>query len=115
MKKIKQHIWAAIATAISLYFSIVFAAGVIVGYLGANLFHWKTGHFKVFFTVKGRRLHFHHWIMGALAFGGIAVFSSFQDCPRLILGGIGGIIVDDFRDIYQPVLGWLKGKNLKKE
>ncbi len=114
LEKAKQHVWAATATAISIYFSIVFAAGIIIGYLGTRLFGWKTGHKKVFFTFRGRQLHFHHWIMGGLALGGIAVFSSFQDCPRLILGSIGGIIVEDFKDMYQPILGWLKRQSFEK-
>ena len=112
--KIRQHVWAATATAVSLYFSFVFAAGIIVGYWGTKLFAWKTGQPKVFFIFKGRKLHFHHWIMGGLALGAIAAFSSFQDCPRLILGGIGGIIVEDFKDIYQPILGWIKNKTQRR-
>ena len=115
LEKARQHIWAAVATAVSLYFSFVFAAGIIIGYLATKLFHWKTNHFKILFTFKGRTLHFHHWIMGGLALGAIAAFSSFQDCPRLILGGIGGIIVEDFKDIYQPILGWLKRGSKKND
>lgn len=113
--KIRQHVWAAAAAAISIYFSIVFAAGIIVGYFGTKLFNRKICGRSIMLSVGARKLHVHHWIMGGLALGGIAVFSSFHDCPRLILGGIGGIIVEDFKDIYQPVLNWLKRKTLKKD
>jgi len=115
MQKIKQHIWAATATAISIYFSFVLAVGIISGYLGTKLFRRKICGKSIIVPLGKLKLHFHHWIMGGLVLAGIWLFGSFHGCPKFVLGGIGGIIVEDFKDMYQPLLTLLKRGSKKND
>lgn len=56
------------------------------------------------------RLHLHHWIMGTMALVAIPIVGSYHECPKIILGLIGGVIAEDFDDFYNPVRAWIKQK-----
>jgi hypothetical protein len=111
----KKHIWTGVAALGSAYFSIVAAFGIILGYIVTRLFVRKyldTGRIKsVIFSLGYWRIHLHHWIMGALALVAIPIIGSFHECPKILLGLIGGVIADDFEDAYKPVLGLFKKKD----
>ena len=114
-KKIeRKHIWPGVATLGSAYFSIVAAAGVLVGYVATRAFlkkYYDTGKVEsIKFKLLGKKIHYHHWAMGATALVLIPVIGSFSGCPKVLIGLIGGVIADDFEDIYQPVRAWIKTK-----
>ena len=112
MSKIHKHVWPGLAAGVSLCFSAVtLATGIVVGYLATRLFMKKyvdTGKVgSVFVPLGSWRLHLHHWIMGVLVLVAIPIIGSYHECPKILLGVVGGVIAEDFEDAYSPVVAWL--------
>lgn len=113
-KKIKKFILPGTTLIISLYLSVLFAIGVIIGYLGTNLFHKKfirTGRIGLLtFNLGKWRIHLHHWLLASLLIfvGYIAHFIS--SLPIFFIGILGGLI---FHDLYSDKT-WYKVVYRKK-
>lgn len=110
-----RRIWPGIGAAVSLYFSAIsLAIGIVMGYLATRWFikkYYDTGKYgSVFLNIAGNKIHLHHWIMGAVVLLIIPVIGSYGGCPKIVLGIIGGVIAEDFNDVYHPVRSWFKGK-----
>ena len=86
---------------ISLYFSFLFALGLIIGYLGFDHFHKKAlekGNSRAIFLNFGKwQIHFHHWLVGILVFLLIWIAGWLHIFPKFCLGAIWGLV---FHDIY---------------
>ncbi|MCX6790860.1 MAG: hypothetical protein NTV62_01545 [Candidatus Gribaldobacteria bacterium] len=111
----KKHIWTGVVALGSAYFAIWAAVGIIVGYISTRWFakkYLETGKVKsVIFSLGYWKIHLHHWIMGTMALVAIPIIGSYHECPKILLGLIGGVIAEDFEDAYKPVLGWFKKKD----
>jgi len=97
-KKMKKFIFPGTTLIASLYFSVLFGIGIIVGYLGTDIFYKKfvkTGKINHLIFNFGRwEVHFHHWLMGTIGFFVAYFFSSLS---IFWIGFFGGLI---FHDIY---------------
>lgn len=101
-KKIKKFIFPGATLIISSYYiSILFAMGIIFGYLGTKLFHKKlvdTGKVGlIIFNLGKWKIHLHHWILGGLTIFFIYLTNLLFSLPIICLGFLGGLI---FHDIY---------------
>jgi len=101
MKKIKRFIFPGAALIASFYASVIFAIGVIIGYICTNLFCKKlvhTGKIKrVILDCGNYNIYFHHWVIGLfiLLFGFVSQI--IYTAPIFCIGCVGGLI---FHDIY---------------
>ena len=99
--KIRKFAFPGIALTASLSYSAVFAIGLIIGYIGANIFCKKlinTGKIKrVVLDYGNYNIYFHHWIIGLfiLLFGFVSQI--IYTTPIFWIGCVGGLI---FHDIY---------------
>ena len=98
----KKKLFSAMILLTSTYASVVFAASLILGYLGMRYFYKRyieTGPLKeIYINFKGWNIHLHHWISFSmialyLILGGWQ-FSSY----RIFLGILCGIIAHDIYD-----------------
>ena len=106
----------ALVLATSVYYSLAFTGGIIIGYVLCKLFcHFfvHNGKIESIFLDYGKwRVHLHHWIIGAavlLIFWAIDRFY----LPAFFAGAICGIIIQDiydYTDWYQVIV-----KNKSKE
>ena len=101
-KQIKKFIFPGGVLIISSYYiSILFAAGIIFGYLGTTIFHKKfieTGRIGlIIFNLGNWKIHLHHWILGGLIVFSIYLANLISVLPLIYLGGLGGLI---FHDLY---------------
>ena len=97
----KKFISAAVL-AVSVYSSVLFTLGLILGYLGTRFIYsryLKKGPLKeIYINFRGWKIHLHHWI----------IFTSFLlylflgnwqiESHKIFLGIICGIIVQDIFD-----------------
>ena len=101
IKKYKKYIIPGTALIISFYASIVFAIGIVFGYLSTEIFCKKlvkTGKIDVLiFDIKGWELHLHHWVLGMMVIMGAHFFNIVEYLPITFFGFLGGLI---FHDIY---------------
>jgi len=101
MAKAKKFIFPGITLIISLYISVLFAIGIIFGYLATRIFLKRViekGILKPIILSFGKwKLHLHHWIIGGLILFPILLGGWFQFLPKFFLGMIGGLV---FHDIY---------------
>lgn len=99
-KKVKKIILPGTALIVSSYVSILFAIGIIIGYLGTNLFQnkfVKTGKLKLIILTLGKwKIHFHHWIIGSLIILIAYIMNFLSSLPIFCLGIVGGLIFHDF-------------------
>jgi len=110
-KKIKKIILPTTAAVVSSYFSVLFGLGLFMGYLGTKSFHDRfvlSGRINMIFLDFGKwQIHLHHWLMGALAIGFIALAGWLAVFPNICLGMLCGLSLHDFhydRDWYKVVL-----------
>lgn len=98
--KVRKYLPAVVFLA-SFYYSFLLALGLALGYIGSKLF-------SKFFIEKGKvdciyidcgkwKIHFHHWIMGALLLL-IVWFIDYFYLPRFFVGVVSGIIAHDIYD-----------------
>ncbi|MBU2635092.1 hypothetical protein KJ841_01295, partial [Patescibacteria group bacterium] len=100
-KKIKKFIFPSAALIASFYASVIFAIGVIIGYIGINLFCKKlvhTGKIKrVVLDYGNYNIYFHHWIIGLFILLVGFISQIIYTAPIFWIGCVGGLI---FHDIY---------------
>lgn len=111
MQKFKKFIFPGITLTVSVYFSILFAIGIIIGYISTRYCHRKItkdwGWQSVKINLGKRKLHFHHWLMGTVAMVLIGLFGGFGIVPNFVLGMFGGFIaqgVYDYGDWHQIII-----------
>ena len=99
--KKKKFVSGAVLTA-SVYASISFASGMVVGYLATRWFFKKyveNGPLKlIYIDFKGWKFHLHHWIFGALAIILLLISGEKSELPKFVWGFISGIIAHDLYD-----------------
>ena len=98
-KKIKKLVFPGLALMISIYGSLAFALGLVIGYISTNLFCKKlvdTGKIKRVVLDHGNyNVIFHHWIIGLfILFVGI-VTQLIYATPIFWVGCVGGLILHD--------------------
>lgn len=90
----------AVALGASAYYSFFLAGGLLVGYLGSKIFsHYllEKGRVDSIFIDLGKwKLHFHHWMMGALF---LAVMWMFWE-PHLSTSLVGLVLGIMAHDVY---------------
>jgi hypothetical protein len=98
--KVKKFLPAAVLVA-SFYYSAFLALGIALGYIGSKLFSKylvEKGKVDTIFIDCGKwKLHFHHWIMGALILL-IVWFIDYFYLPRFLTGVVLGVIAHDIYD-----------------
>lgn len=98
-KRIKKFIFPGTALIVSLYISALFTIGIVIGYFGITFFNKnfiKTGRIEPLTIDMGKwEVHFHHWILGSLAFSAI---TALQSSLFLFWLGTSGAVV--LHDIY---------------
>ena len=101
IKKYKKFIFPGTALIIGFYASIVFGIGMMVGYIGTNLFCKKlvhTGRIKRVVLDHGNyNIYFHHWIIGLFILLVGFISQIIYTTPIFWIGCLGGLI---FHDIY---------------
>lgn len=99
LKKIKKVIFPGATLIVSLYISILFFIGVLIGYWGTNKFLGKfieTGKINpVYFNFGKWELHFHHWLMGIAILLSFWIFGFYSLMPKIIIGAVGGVVAHD--------------------
>ena len=108
--KVKKFL-PAIVLASTFYYSFLITLGVIIGYLGTklycNFFNIDENSDRRIFIDCGKwKIHFHHWIMGALVLLIVWIVDYFY-LPRFFVGVIGGVIahdIYDFNDWHQVIV-----------
>ncbi|PIU16330.1 hypothetical protein COT20_00700 [bacterium (Candidatus Gribaldobacteria) CG08_land_8_20_14_0_20_39_15] len=73
--------------------------GIIIGYVTTYVFDIKFIKKERIKTIKfnigRRRLHLHHWLMGAIAFLVCWIIGVLSFIPAVVLGMAGGVIAHD--------------------
>ena len=107
--KVKKYL-PAIVLAASFYYSFLLALGLVLGYLGSKIFSKyliENGKVECIFIDCGKwKIHFHHWIMGALVLLIVWIVDYFY-LPRFFVGAVIGIIahdIYDFNDWHQIIV-----------
>jgi multisubunit Na+/H+ antiporter MnhF subunit len=98
--KVRRYLPALVLMA-SAYISFLLSVGLILGYLGSKIFSKhliERGKVDPIFIDCGKwKIHFHHWIMGALVLIGAWFLDKFY-LPSFFTGVILGIIAHDMYD-----------------
>jgi len=92
----------AIVLASTFYYSFLMMIGMVLGYLGTklycNFFEIDENSDRRIFVDCGKwKIHFHHWIMGALVLLIVWIVDYFY-LPRFFTGVVAGVIVHDIYD-----------------
>jgi len=99
--KIKKLILPGTFLIASLYGSLVFAIGGILGYIGTDIYckkYVKTNRIKmIIFDVKDWEVHLHHWLVAGIVILCAQIFGFIESIPVVFLGALGGLV---FHDIY---------------
>jgi len=101
----------AIVLASTFYYSFLITVGMLLGYLGTklycNFFNIDENSDRRIFIDCGKwKIHFHHWIMGALVLLIVWIVDYFY-LPRFFVGVVGGVIahdIYDFNDWHQVIV-----------
>lgn len=100
IKKAKKFIFPGITLLASFYASIIFGLGLVVGYIGTNIFCNKlvhTGKIKRVVLDHGKyNVIFHHWIIGLFMLFFAFATQLIYTVPVFCIGYVGGIIFHDF-------------------
>ncbi len=107
--KVKKFL-PAIVLVSSFYYSFLLALGLFIGYVGCKIYYKmlvETGKVdKIYIDFGKFKVHFHHWIMGAIVLLIVWVIDWLY-LPRFFVGIMGGIIahdIYDFNDWYKIFL-----------
>jgi len=105
-----KKVLPAIVLVTTFYYSFLLTIGLLLGYLGCKLYHKvfiETGRVdKIFIDCGKWKIHFHHWIMGAIVLLIVWLIDWFY-LPRFFVGVVGGIIahdIYDFNDWHQVLV-----------
>ncbi len=98
--KVKKYLPAAVLV-VSFYYSFLLALGLALGYIGSKIFSkyfLESGKTEKIYIDCGKwKIHFHHWILGALLLL-IVWFIDYFYLPRFFIGVVSGIIAHDIYD-----------------
>jgi len=98
----KKKVVSAAVLITAAYASVLFTAGMIIGYLGMKYFYKKyieTGPLKfIYISFRGWKIHLHHWIFGVLVVIFLLIGGWKSELPNFLWGLIAGIIVHDIYD-----------------
>jgi len=107
--KVKMFLPAIVLTT-SLYYSILFTMGIVIGYVLCKLFcniFVKNGKIDSVFIDYGRwKIHLHHWIMGIMILAIVWVID-YLYLPAFFAGVVCGVIMQDiydYNDWYKVIL-----------
>ena len=107
--KVKKFLPAIVLVA-SFYYSFLLALGLLLGYIASKVFSrhllekGKVG--RIFIDCGKWKIHFHHWILGALVLAIVWVIDYFY-LPRFFVGVVCGIMahdIYDFNDWHQVIV-----------
>jgi len=99
--KVKKFL-PAIVLASTFYYSFLMMIGVVIGYFGTKLYCNilnidENSDRRIFIDCGKWKIHFHHWIMGAIVLLIVWIVDYFY-LPRFFLGVIGGLMAHDIYD-----------------
>lgn len=100
--KVKKML-PAIVLATTFYYSSIFAAGMILGYLATKFYCHKMGideekGDKIFLDVGKWTIHLHHWILGILLIAFITLAGFNHAIPVFLWGALFGMMLQDIYD-----------------
>lgn len=101
----------ALVLASTFYYSFLMMIGLVIGYLGTKLYCNtfdidENSDRRIFIDCGKWKIHFHHWIMGALVLLIVWIVDYFY-LPRFFVGVVGGVIahdIYDFNDWHQVLV-----------
>lgn len=97
-----KKLFSATFLVISAYASILFAIGILAGYLLTRCFYKKyveNGLLKfMYIDFGGWKFHLHHWILGVLIIIFLLLGGWKSEFPNFLWGVICGIAVHDIYD-----------------
>lgn len=98
--KVRKYL-PAVVLAATAYYSFLFSIGLLIGYLGTKIFSahlLEKGKVDPIYIDCGKyKIHFHHWIMGALFLIGVWFLDKYY-LPTFFVGVVSGIIAHDIYD-----------------
>ena len=99
--KVKKFL-PALVLASTFYYSFLMMIGMVLGYFGTKLYCKafnidENSDRRIFIDCGKWKIHFHHWIMGAMVLLLVWVVDYFY-LPRFFIGVIGGVIAHDIYD-----------------
>ncbi len=113
IKKYKKFMFPGVALLVSLYGSLIFAIGAIVGYISTEIFckrYIKTKRVKcVAFNLKDWEIHIHHWLMGGAVILSAYFFGFIGSIPVIFLGVLGGLVFHDIhtdKKLHENDIAW---------
>jgi len=99
VKKMKKYVLPGTTIIASIYLSTIFGVGLIIGYIGTNIFCKKliyTGKIKRVILDHGNyNIVFHHWIIGLFIVLIGFLSQIIYTVPIFWLGCVGGLIFHD--------------------
>lgn len=108
-----KKIFPAVVLVMSFYYSVLFAIGLLLGYL-ATVFYCKkfginenSSEKKIFLNLGKWDIHIHHWIMGVMLIILIFLGGWKPEIPVFVWGLIIGMIIQDiydFNDWHQVII-----------
>lgn len=105
-----KKVLPAIVLVTTFYYSFLLTIGLLLGYIGCKLYHKlfvETGRVdKIFIDCGKWKIHFHHWIMGAIVLTAVLILDWFY-LPKFFVGVVAGIIahdIYDFNDWHKVIL-----------
>jgi len=114
-----KKVLPAVILVTSFYYSFLLALGLLIGYVACKFYYKKfveTGKVDLIFIDCGKwKIHFHHWIMGAVVLLLVWVIDWFY-LPRFFVGVVGGIMahdIYDFNDWYRVIVKTNSCKRIK--
>lgn len=102
--KIVKKMLPAIVLATTFHYSEIFAIGLIIGYLLTRFYCKKMGideesGDKIFLDINKKwTIHLHHWIMGVILIGFIAIAGWTKEIPVFLWGALFGMMIQDIYD-----------------
>ncbi len=98
----KKKFVSAAVLATSVYSSILFTSGMIIGYLVTRWFFKRfveKGPLKlIYIDVKGWKFHLHHWIFGIFIVILLLLCGLKSELPKFLWGLLAGLIAHDIYD-----------------
>ncbi|MCX6720305.1 MAG: hypothetical protein NTW11_00655 [Candidatus Staskawiczbacteria bacterium] len=98
--KVRRYL-PAFVLVVGFYYSFLLTLGLAIGYIGSKIFSKyliENGKVDCIFIDCGKyKIHFHHWILGALLLL-LVWFIDFFYLPRFFVGVVCGIIAHDIYD-----------------
>lgn len=101
-KKIKKFIFPGLSLIASIYASIAFAAGAVVGFFATEVFMKKYVHSgkikSLKLNLKDWEIQLHHWLWPGLLIIGTYFLGYINIVPISLIGFASGIM---FQDLYR--------------